>query len=626
MPHVVLAAQFSASGLPPELLWLLLLIVVVLLAGIALWVGGKLTAPPASTLESSSRPQARPALVPGKAFQKRWARYLQQNQGGGNLRGELVQAPDPFQGDAFLVENPPAASPTASTGALPSSEVSSRNAQTPTEPVRLGPPAPIALRTALQPPVAETTASRSGSAPQRAAQPPSAIPHSSPVLAAKIPPGAPPVETGVSRIREEASGTDEEASAAPPEETGEAVPGAWDPDRSWVILPSRFPLEPTTRTPSASRDEGPPADQAVLKREEPEVLTTLPSRFGLGAASNKPLAASPSSHPAAPRATTDLAVPAPEQPDRLERPPASPTVVAAAEASSPLTVLPPGSVSEGMSGVEQPLLKICGFGEAHLVVKGEVVPMHKATQELELALYLAHQAAGPQAQGKDLPFSYRVTIADALWPLQPEEKLQLRSLNTAKLNLNKRLQGADPQLSGELWLETGQGQKALRLRPAVQTDLVIFLRLAQRLAQTLSAETESASQALDVEALLEELQQCYQGGFALQFLDEEWLLKARARYRQQYLDALFDGARVLARRGRRRQGILLAKDLLLEEDVSASAILPTLLGWLEEEGGKADVASWREEYRRRYLYKFQRSLADDRPDQETLFRQALASD
>ncbi len=37
----------------------------------------------------------------------------------------------------------------------------------------------------------------------------------------------------------------------------------------------------------------------------------------------------------------------------------------------------------------------------------------------------------------------------------------------------------------------------------------------------------------------------------------------------------------------RPQAILLAKDLLLEEDVSAETILPGLLTWLDQEEGKA---------------------------------------
>jgi DNA-binding SARP family transcriptional activator len=271
------------------------------------------------------------------------------------------------------------------------------------------------------------------------------------------------------------------------------------------------------------------------------------------------------------------------------------------------------------------LLAIQAFGEAHLRVLGELVPMRKATKDLELILFLAHQAAAAQAQDKKIPYTYRSTLADALWPVHSDEGegLALQSLKQAKFTLSKRLLARTPALVEAAWLESGQGRAALRLAPTVTTDLVEFLRLTRRLAHATHQASGSAPQAAEVEAWLSCLEQCYQGGFALQFREEEWVQGARARYRQQYLDARFDVARLYARLGRHGQAILLAKELLLEENVSADTILPPLLTWLEQEGGKGAVAHWQDEYRRRYQYKFQRSLAEDRPDQEALFRRFL---
>jgi len=269
-------------------------------------------------------------------------------------------------------------------------------------------------------------------------------------------------------------------------------------------------------------------------------------------------------------------------------------------------------------------LDITGFGEAYLSLDGAIVRMRKTAKELALALLLADQAASAPTSGRELPWVQRAHLVKLLWPLAEDAALQTQSVNQCKFSLTKRLREAG--LAEKDWLESRSNPTAFRLRPAVHSDLTVFLGLARKIAEA-ERQRHKAPEALPPQIQLNEwrreLAALYQGGFALQFELDAWAIGIRNRYRLISYEARFDAAKLLAASGTCRAAIDEATALLFAAEAPVEKVLTGLIQWLQEEGGFSELDRWQREYRRRYAHTFSRELARDHPELDELLLRAL---
>ena len=586
----VALAELATLSLPESLLVLASIIIGLIVLGLCLLLIPRLFSKPRVPLAPSTpdvqRPHADTSFRPGRRFRQAMQTYLERPA---TLQGETLaqpssmsavqHSPDSRAGAPRVILPSASAHPSAHPGAAtpvpqvtpaPSAALPEQHhtqaAKAPAHPLLTPPPAKAPARASAAP---EVTTDQSTPPEQ---------------------PGPLQEEPGASHVVSSILAAVEEQH--PPEFA--TLPGA---QRKYVVpsslVDAALPSAPvTSRTLDASSPELPPnrAAEPPLAQETPAPkASSIPARI-------------------------------PDAPLVEEEAPAEP-----AEAPGPASKHPDALP-------DQFPMRIQAFGIGQIYAAREPLFQGRPSRELALALLLAHNAAG--ARGP-VPYLSRLAIGDALWPQEPEEANQRANLSTCKSRLAGRLSKAPFSIVEDTWLDTRASDNALRLRSEVPTDLAAFTHLTRQLARGLQGVSAKGGPPVtgdQVQGWVAQLLRLYhggeatreiaQGGFALQYPDEEWALSARKQYRRVYLDALGDAAQLLYAAAEHRAACDLMKEVVLEDEIKAERHLKLLLGWLEGEG-HLEVVRWDQEYRRRFEHKVQMRLEVAREDLHRLLMRAV---